>query len=520
MPEEINRIIERIAVNIPEPAVSTISNGTTTSQEVRDAFTRIESLPTVNNEDPFEEKAAIKVREYKPNDDVPLYTGKSAKFKDVVKVGNYYALKTDNNVLKDDYVDGDYIFKDDRIVFLKSIKGDKAITGNTHFINAEYCPRLTSKKFGINNIAVINIELLDPKLFTENVYRGHFFDTDEKFPVSETNIKNITKYETYRNFTEGLNSLTQSFKLGKRSPSFTISEGIQYTFGVELEVYRGYLPAWKAKTDQLNITCVRDGSINSGDGGAEYVTGVMTGDTGFKHLQEICLELSKRTRVDYTCGVHVHLGGFDFTNQFLVNSYILCLLLEKQIFEFLPESRRNNRYCRRLKDLKLKVALDNSKDNLELQESYNNLFRYISVNGVAPGKDYNKSRQHPLGAKCHYDQSTPRYCWINYVPAVFNTRNNIKGYSLELRNHSGTTNFTKIKNWILLFMAICSFTERYPNRIVKGITVEEILTAIYPKKHKSLIFYFNNRKELFKTSSYESEDKEESRKTIKQLIKD
>ena len=463
----------------------------------------------------------IEAIKYKDTDEVTLHDGTTALFKDVCVIGHTCFLKTDKQVMIDDFT-GEYVLTKNTSRYIMSISKDNKVKwGKTHSNNVQYVPYLVSQKLGIPEGYILDVSILDPTKFVENYKYGNFCDIDDPDLKTCNSVKYIRDYQNYKNFHRP-KTLSEQFKLGEKSPSYTISEGIKYTFGIELEVSHGYIPAWKARMAPYNILCMRDGSINNGDGGPEYVTGVMTGDTGFKHLQEICLELSKRTKVNSTCGVHVHLGGLAFTNQFLVNSYILALLLEEQIFELLPSSRRNNSFCKRLKKLKLKIALDNSKDNIDLQESYNTLFAYISTDVASyPDRHANKLKQHPRGAKCGYDHGTPRYCWINYVPAMFNTRNNINGYSLELRNHSGTTNFVKVKNWTLLFMAFCKFTEEYPDKIVPGITIDEIIKTIFPKKYKSLMFYFNSRKKLFEESGQsESADELDEVKTIKQLISD
>ena len=313
-------------------------------------------------------------------------------------------------------------------------------------------------------------------------------------------------------------------KIGSISPSYVITEGIKYTFGVEIEVSRGFVPAWRA-AQKYNMMCVRDGSVNPEDGGGpEYVTGILTGDTGVKHLQEICLELSRTTKINKTCGVHLHIGNIDFNQRFLINSYRLALILEEEIFSVLPKSRRDNVFCKKLKPFIFAPAIGNTtEDKLRIEEDYSKLFKYISFEKTNnPTFEYNKSKQHPLGAKCGYDRNTPRYCWINYVPAMFNTRNN-GSYSLEIRSMQGSTNFTKIKNWLLFFMAFMSFVEKYPELIVNGLTMKDIIDFMLPKKSKVLNMYFNTRKALFieqdsESKEYISSNEEEPKQSFKDLI--
>jgi hypothetical protein len=380
----------------------------------------------------------------------------------------------------------------------------------------EFLPLVYSGKHGIEK-RFLNDSIIDPKFFKQSSENDLFVDADRK----EIAINQTRFYPSFKSkFKELVKTKVDKIKYGIESPTNTIAEGLPYTMGIEIEVCRGFIPTYLAHNN-FNLSCVRDGSINNGEGGPEYVTGVLKGDAGFKHLQEICYELSKNCKINHTCGVHVHLGNIDFTKQFLVNSYVLALLIEDELFSFLPQSRRNNRYCRKLKPLKLNVALTNSKDNYALEEDYNKLFKYISYEKVNnPDFNYNKDKQHPLGPKCGYNHDTPRYCWLNYVPAMFNTRGN-KSYSLEIRNHSGTTNFTKIKNWTLLFMAIVAFTERYPELIKPGIRIDDIIDKIFPKKAASLKLYFKTRQSKFTDDIEDQDSKEENvKRTIKELIKE
>lgn len=224
--------------------------------------------------------------------------------------------------------------------------------------------------------------------------------------------------------------------------------------------------------------------------------------------------------------MHLHLGGIDFSKKFIINSYKLALILEDEIFSTLPKSRRNNAYCRKLKPFKLKTAISSKsiEDEISIEEDYNKIFKWISYEKVNnPNFEYNKNTQHPMGAKCSYNHDTPRYCWLNYVPAMFDTRGN-KSYSIEARNHPGTTNFSKVKNWTLFFMSMMSFIERYPERIKEGLLMKDIIDTIMPKKSKSLNMYFSSRKELFSIDENEKQEyaKETSfnTKDIKQLIID
>ena len=133
--------------------------------------------------------------------------------------------------------------------------------------------------------------------------------------------------------------LEHNKRWGTDSPTFTISNGMQYTFGVEMETDSGYLEndVWNT----LNLSGVYDGSIN----GTEYVTGVLKGDYGFNHLNKICKELSIDHQLRQNCGVHVHIGG-TFNRRFTIMLLRLCYHLQDDIYRMMPPSRVTNTYCK------------------------------------------------------------------------------------------------------------------------------------------------------------------------------
>ena len=89
---------------------------------------------------------------------------------------------------------------------------------------------------------------------------------------------------------------------------------------------------------------------------------------------------------------------------------------------------------------------------------------------------------------------------------------------------SGTLNYLKIKNWLKICMAFCSFVENHKSLIKAGnktpVTLELMLAKVFPKTGDSLISYVKERRQLF-LSADESVDyavdtnlKKKSRKEI------
>lgn len=309
----------------------------------------------------------------------------------------------------------------------------------------------------------------------------------------------------------------RNFEFGTDSLTYKLLEGLDYTFGVELETSSGRLN--EEDVEGLNLMCEFDGSLRDTPDqrkedvlGGEYVTGVLKGDAGMFQLQKVCNKLAEKCTINSKCGVHVHVGGIKFTKENLVYMYMLGELVQDEAYAMLPTSRRKNAYCRKLKSLGM--SLENlSKVNTSLgyeiliDEYFNKIFKEVS-HGKSPDKNTNKKFNHPMGSKCGYDKATQRYCWLNFVTCMFNTKGSPEAMTLEFRSHSATLNYSKVKNWVKICMAFVSFVENNKASIKRGywldkdkteypINLSTIVKAVYPKTHKLLINYIDNRKQKF-----------------------
>ena len=319
--------------------------------------------------------------------------------------------------------------------------------------------------------------------------------------------------------------LERDYQFGVRTLTNKIFEGLEYSYGVELETSSGRVD--KIDYQGLNLKCEFDGSLRETPDqrkedvlGGEYITGVLRGDAGMFQLQNICNVLSKKCTINDKCGVHVHIGGVPFTKENIVYMYILGVQLQDEIFELLPKSRKKNSYCRYIKDLKLDTkALNNAKTPLMygiiIDEYFNKIFKEVS-HGKSPDKKCNKLANHPMGSKCGYDKNTQRYCWLNFVTAMFNTKGSSKAMTLEFRPHSATLSYEKVKNWVRLCAAFVNFAENHQTSIKRGywinkcgdelpVDLSTIVKAAYSKTNGLLLEYIEERKAKFK---YDTGDKE------------
>jgi hypothetical protein len=114
------------------------------------------------------------------------------------------------------------------------------------------------------------------------------------------------------------------------------------------------------------------------------------------------------------------------------------------------------------------------------------------------------------------------------IPAKI-SKKPVTTYTLEFRSHSGTTNFTKIKNWVKICMAFVHFADNYAMHIFNGyishkgeklpINLENVLKIVYPKSFGSLLAYIEKRKEYFNSEAAAEREVEEYAKVRKESIK-
>ena len=149
--------------------------------------------------------------------------------------------------------------------------------------------------------------------------------------------------------------------------------------------------------------------------GFELVSPVLKGRDGLNQLRLATEALAEAgAKVDRRCGLHVHHDINDLDAKQAANIYALYIKLEKTIDSFLPKSRRadNNQYCGSLfRHSNQQRVLDQLK-TVNTMEDINNIFR-------------------------------TRYVKLNIESYV-------KYGTIEFRQHSGTIEFEKMYNWILL----------------------------------------------------------------------
>ncbi len=485
-------------------------------------------------------------------------TGKTQLKQDVTLVDSVRDYVDSTYVVKD-FISGRTIIKNNNIARQVDSKGkirnvhpiilnlEKYFT-NKRLIDEDFCYTIENWQDLKNDYVVAFYDLKHRENYTlksiidktdflrESLLDGQYYVKNDP----NINFDQKGRYHRFDNvFKYDPKDLKKSIEMGTFSPTFRITEGKKHTFGVELETSIGILRPWHYK--ELNIEAVHDGSLRGPNGedplGGEYVTGILTGDMGFNQVNKICTTLSKRCEIDKRCGVHVHVG-IKPTNSFIVHLYKLLSDIQGEIWSIMPPTRRNGKYCRNLYKVdfsKLSSTKTEEERELIINDIFSKIYTLINVQPVTRTENgvgmYSKQIAHPLGDKCNFNVDTPRYCWVNFVPALFIRREYLNsgkkpkdynGYTIEFRPHPGSLNYNKIKNWIKICIGIVSFAENNEDYIAKNkVTLTEIIKSVYPKSSNKLLDFIKLRKELFAGKEViedSSSDYTDKNKTLTELI--
>lgn len=200
------------------------------------------------------------------------------------------------------------------------------------------------------------------------------------------------------------------------------------TFGVEIEFQgnreevarlmnakgvRAYVEGYNHSTKN-HWKLITDSSC-----GYELVSPPLKGREGLEQLKKACEALKEAgASVDRRCGLHVHHDINDYDAKQIANIFAIYIKLEKTIDTFVPNSRRanNNTFCGSLFQGTSQQAI---LDKLKVVNSLEDIKRIWHT----------------------------RYVKVNFQSYV-------KYGTIEFRQHSGTTEFDKMYNWILLTQQI------------------------------------------------------------------
>ena len=173
---------------------------------------------------------------------------------------------------------------------------------------------------------------------------------------------------------------------------------------------------------------------------AEVVSPILKGREGLRKLEVVTDILNDKfdAKINKSCGLHIHHGIEDLSFKRIQKLFKLYANYEKGIDELLPKSRRenNNRYAKSLRTLRGTTDFADYFHKIHDCNTIQELQSAVATDNLREYNDYNTYRYHKLNFDPYESKGT-----------------------VEFRQHSGTTDFEKIKNWILLGQALIQRTQ-------------------------------------------------------------
>ena len=178
---------------------------------------------------------------------------------------------------------------------------------------------------------------------------------------------------------------------------------------------------WKIVSD-ASVSRHIDYSRNDAIGG-EVVSPILRGQAGLDELEKVLDAMNSHpdVSVNVTCGLHLHISWDNMTTQQIKNIVRRYALFEDNFDSMMPNSRRNSRWC---------ANISRNSSLLRSVEGHRGSVRDMANCG---GGD--------------------RYRKVNLTPLA-------RYGTIEFRQHSGTTDFDKVSNWVKLMSDFCDASQQ------------------------------------------------------------
>lgn len=376
----------------------------------------------------------------------------------------------------------------------------------------------SSRQRGAPGTSCLNEKIAESLGYIESISDGIFYkkinvrDEDLKAWFNKKSIPNSERSKSYnlesdlgrkKQLIDAYNEYNPKISVISKKIAKVIGEK---TFGVECEIINGFLP--KRIRFKLGIKALKDGSLRwEGGEGLEYVSMPMSGPKGIEVIREFCKELSKRCEVNNLCSVHFHFGNVRKDKLYILSLYKLVSLVQNELINYFPYSRFHSIkpdgkvYCKLLDNLNINYSKILSASNeetfhRETVEEFDKIYKWLN-NGKGLAEEYGERqivRETKIvnGKKMFFDKwlkniyttksvyhaisgnkwdRPQRYFGVNFLNLFFS-----KMGTIEFRQMEGSTNSTKILNWMLVCACILNYAEDINKCfILEKITLKEIL---------------------------------------------
>tara|TARA_R110000787_G_scaffold217183_2_gene326066 strand:- start:2180 stop:3250 length:1071 start_codon:yes stop_codon:yes gene_type:complete len=201
---------------------------------------------------------------------------------------------------------------------------------------------------------------------------------------------------------------------------------------------------WKIVTDSTIHT------TSSHPYDCEIVSPILKGETGLNDLEKMLTALNDcNVKVNKSCGLHIHHDAKMLNATQMIKLSQFYTFYETALDSLMPMSRRyTNSY-----NVPMKHRHESSTDLFERVESKKALSTWIAREQNISAKEYNMSTA--------FSGTFRRECKLN-IQRAFQSHKTI-----EFRHHSSTTEFAKLKNWIILTQAMMVFASNNRKKISK-----------------------------------------------------
>lgn len=249
------------------------------------------------------------------------------------------------------------------------------------------------------------------------------------------------------------------FEIHQTRPTIGDFDFSKLTFGIEIEAYN-FTRDSLIREGRANGVAVRSEHYNHDDGHAYYkmvydssirgensnevVSPILKGRNGLDSLKALCNALNSiGAKVNRSCGLHVHIGAANMTDEHFCRLVRNYQNIELAIDSFMPQSRKgnNNEYCMSLRGINIGDVTTKSGMIARLGT------RYRKVNAEA----YMRHK------------------------------------TIEFRQHSGTTEYEKIAHWVMFLAKLVEYSYKYECPVC--FTIEELPFLTASEKQ-----YFTNRR--------------------------
>lgn len=384
---------------------------------------------------------------------------------DCYQINNiYYTIEKGR--IEWDHFKGLYCLKSHLLYGVINNEGDRGyFSKEAPFINV-YLNKL-------NKTIYMSKEFIDKHLYyikDNEYYYKKYFTISDLFPRININpeIKNSLDYsftnylpigeKNYKNYkiTNIIPFIEKLYSLNPRL--FT-----KYTFGIEIETTKGMIP--KELTDELGVFPVRDGSIS----GLEYVTVPLNDKKGLYVLYNLLDYINTYTDHDFTCSMHIHVGGVPRTEEFCLAMFKMGAFIQEDFYELFPGYKKLNdgtkRQCYTSPLSSFLLSKIGNVTNDRIKNAFTNLVyvltgKYSDYAKYVPIADIQSHPADPQERSKWYMKE--RYKWLNLIPLIFTNKKTI-----EYRIFTTPDTPEKGLMFLSMILAVTDFTNSNQSVILK-----------------------------------------------------